>query len=262
MTERTWPKLLGIIAVLFLIASIAVPLIRSPEFTPVMRGHKLSENLGCFGCHGPGGTGGLAPAWNSETAPNYIDNEDEIAEWILDGIPARLANKKVENDGLLIAMPAYRDVISESELSDLIAYFKVIAEYQRPMPPRIKQGYQTARNFGCFSCHKIKGQFGIPNPKSFKGYIPPWDGADFADIARNDDEIREWILKGQPERLKNSQFAQKFLKEQVIRMPVFDGYLSVEQVDLIIEYIHWLRIEAGLEVATARTSVAIDSTRG
>ena len=77
--------------------------LRKPELTPELRGYALAEKLGCHGCHGPRGTGGVPnpragltqttgeiPAWDGGTAMMYVKDEDEIREWILDGRPWRL----------------------------------------------------------------------------------------------------------------------------------------------------------------------------
>ena len=44
---------------------------------------------------------------------------------------------------------------------------------------------------GCITCHGPEGRGLVKNPGSFKGYIPAWDSADYAELVRDDDEFRE-----------------------------------------------------------------------
>ena len=79
------------------------------------------------------------------------------------------------------------------------------------------------------------------NPGSFKGYIPPWDGPDYAELVADEAELREWILAGRPRRLQANQLARFFLDRQLIRMPAFRGQITEEQLRALETYIGWMR---------------------
>ncbi len=130
----------------------------------------------------------------------YVHDEREIAEWILDGAPKALrktASYQREQKERLVRMPAYRGLLSDDELRDLVAYWKAVAEWQMtPDDPKAAKGYEVAKASGCFSCHGPAGRGSPPNPGSFKGYIPAWDGADFEELVRDEAELEQWILDG------------------------------------------------------------------
>jgi mono/diheme cytochrome c family protein len=184
----------------------------------------------------------------------FVHNEQEIREWILDGIPERLAKKEAhrsssaaaettqeaETDSPTVDMPAFRGIISSDDLENLVAYFKAIAVFDR-IPEAAKPGYDVARRTGCFGCHGWGGRVGSVNPRSLKGYIPPWHGKDFAELVKNDAELREWILKGRIARFESNPVARFFTRRQVIRMPAYEDILQEEEIDELAAYIDWLQ---------------------
>lgn len=243
---------------------------RTPKLTPELRGYELAERLGCHGCHGPGGTGGVSnpqsreghiPAWDGGTAMMYIESEDEIREWILEGRPWRmvlrdslrarhapldtmpsgvaLLPRPSDPVALPVRMPAYRDVVDERELEDLVAYYKAVANYG-DMPAQARAGYRAARAHGCFGCHGPGGLIGVRNPRSFKGYIPPWHGSDFEELVRDDGELRAWILDGTIARLDGNRGARFFTRRQIVKMPAYRGVLPDSSVADVMAYIRWV----------------------
>lgn len=264
---RSSKRSLLLIVIPIVVAAVvlgALYYMRRPQPTPAMRGYALAGELGCFACHGPGGTGGvpnplsddkLIPAWDGGTAMMYVQSEDEIREWILFGHPKRLEEEEheehahhgdsLETDQLTpptlpVEMPAFEGLISERELEDLVAYFKSVAVFH-PLPPGAARGYQVAKEAGCFGCHGPGGRVGMKNPGSFKGYIPPWNGPDFGELVRNDDELRAWIRDGTIERFQEHPLARVFLERQVIRMPAYRDVLNDRDVEAIVTYINWIR---------------------
>jgi len=237
---------------LALVSLAVLAWMRSPRPTPELRGYALAIDLGCVGCHGPGGTGGVAnpgseeeevPAWDGGTAMMYVKNDEEIREWILDGVPARLREKH-EHEGhdphaLPFHMPAFRDHVSGDQLDDLVAYYKAVANF-RDLPPAARAGYKVAARSGCFGCHGPGGLVGGRNPSAFKGYIPPWRGGDFRDLVRSDDELRSWIEHGRIDRLESNRAARWFTRRQAIQMPAYGEALDDSSVSAIVDYIHWL----------------------
>lgn len=227
---------------------------RSREGNPLTRGRTLAERRGCFACHGAGGLqgisnsgakGDLVPAWDGGTAMMYVNGPEEIGEYIADGLPARKRADKAYAAELAkakIRMPAYRDVVSAKDLADLAAY--VVAVSGLGGPPEetpAEKGRDLSRAHGCFSCHGPDGAGLVPNPGSFKGYIPGWRGPDFDELVASDEELRAWILEGGIARLSESRLAREFLEAQKTQMPAYRGVLKDEEVAAIAAYIKWLR---------------------
>jgi len=251
----------GVAAILVVAVIAAVALVRhlrAPRLTPELRGHQLAQRLGCFACHGPGGTGGIPnpgsdeneiPAWDGGTAMMYVESEQEIQEWILGGAPRRLAQREGGRKGeegetdsaaaLPLRMPAYRDLVSGRDLDDLVAYYKAVADYGE-MPQDAREGYRAARRLGCFGCHGPGGLVGASNPRAFKGYIPPWRGGDFHELVRNEAELRAWIRDGSIPRLERSRAARFFTQREIIRMPAYRSVLAAGELDALVAYVDWV----------------------
>ncbi len=236
---------------------------------------------GCHGPRGTGGvrnpragvrqTTGEIPAWDGGTAMMSVKNEDEIREWILDGRPWRLVLRdslearaaRADSDTTSpfpepgrvelrprppatvtppVRMPAYRGVVDETQLEDLVAYYKAVAAFGDDvdtMPADARRGYAIAREAGCFGCHGPGGLIGVQNPRSFKGYIPPWRGPDFHDLVRDDDELRAWILDGGIDRVAENRVGRWFTTRQVVKMPAYRGVLADSSVADLMSYIRW-----------------------
>jgi mono/diheme cytochrome c family protein len=223
---------------------------RSRNIGPVQRGFAAAEQRGCFGCHGPGGLPGFegaaaiggVPALGGDSQVR-TPTEAEIREWILDGRPARMAGEAEasDEDDSLLRMPAFRSVLKARELDDIVAYVKAIGGVDLPAGGPVLEGHEAAARLGCFQCHGPGGRGDTPNPGSLKGYIPSWSGADFPELAADDDEVRAWILDASPRRLRDHPVARFFLERQVVRMPAYRGRITDAEVDSVIAYIRWLR---------------------
>jgi mono/diheme cytochrome c family protein len=229
---------------------------RTSNIGAVQRGWQVAHENGCFTCHGPGGLRGMAnpgyglgeiPAWSGGLITMYAENEQEIREWILDGITERVRRdpKQIElRRGMVVEMPAWRGLIRGRALDDLVAYVKAVSDFDRPQEQAAEEGRQVAMGYGCFNCHGPQGRGTMPNVRAFKGYIPGWDGADSVELARDDAEIREWILDGGTRRLAGNPVARWFLERQPIKMPAYRGHIEDHEVERLIQYIHWVRRHA------------------
>lgn len=250
---RRWRRAAAACALFGVLAAGMLWYLRSPHATPAMRGQRLAQRLGCFGCHGPSGTGGVPnpraaegeiPSWDGGAAMMYVMEEGEIREWILYGAPRRHSHKGHAAPGkvpALVSMPAYQGRLSESELSDLVTFWKAVAVFEKPESGPPAAGYEAASRLGCFGCHGPGGQGGSSNPGAFKRYIPPWDGDDYSELVKSEDELREWILDGGTERFKKNPVARYFLDRQVIKMPAYREVLNPGDLDALVAYITWLR---------------------
>ncbi len=226
---------------------------RTKNMSRVQRGYTVAQEKGCFTCHGPGGSRGMAnpghglgdvPAFSEDLVRMYAESEGEIREWIEDGMPRRLRRDPAQmslREGAAIRMPAWRDLISKEELADLVAFVKAVSDFERPQDDKAEEGRQIARRMGCFNCHGPQGRGSLPNVRAFKGYIPAWDGRDFPVLARDDQEIRLWILDGGTRRLWANPAVRWFLERQPIKMPAYRGHLTEAEVERLIDYIRWLR---------------------
>ncbi len=259
-------------AVLLLAAAAAIWWLRQPRPNEFMRGWETAQRTGCFGCHGSEGRNGAnnpgsdelrVPAWDGGMLFMYVENPGEIEEWILYGKPKRLwpegydprtgqaphqahDHESGEDHGL-VEMPAYLDVLDEQQVKDLAALVRFIGKYGlASIPPEAAAGRQVARELGCVGCHRLDGLLGLSNPGSLKGYIPPWRGADFEDLVRNEEELRDWILDGEIGRLIGNPLAQFFVNRQRIQMPAYRDVLQPGQLDSLVDYIQWLSSEPSL----------------
>lgn len=236
---------------------------RQPESTAALRGEAVAHRLGCFTCHGAEGRGGVAdpgsrsgtiPGWDGPTVGTLVANDQELREWITDGQPARLKNAAAPiRRAPLVPMPAYGSRIYRSELADLTTYFRAVSGFGAAMPEPAYEGRKVAERLGCFGCHGPAGTGGSPNPGSFKGHIPAWDGREFAELVKDEAELREWILDGYPQRLWVNPAARYFLQGQVIAMPAYRRLLSAEDQARLLAYFQWLRHQTGAETKTDDT---------
>lgn len=250
---RRLPTFLLLCVALALWAMVGWRSWRTSGISPVQRGFVVAAASGCFGCHGTGGLNGFedpdgklgtVPPFSREALRAHARNEREIREWILDGGPQRLRAETAahEAEPALLRMPAWRGVLSERQVDDVVAYVKAVSDYELPEDPAAELGRQTAERLACFGCHGPQGRGSMPNPGSFKGYIPAWDGADFVRLAADDAEIREWIVHGSPQRLQANPVARFFLRRQAVQMPAYGGRLDEAELASLVAYIRWLRV--------------------
>src|SRR5262245_33972485 len=125
---RQLGRLLVVLAVVGVAGYAALRWWRTRNLGAVQRGWAVANETGCFTCHGPGGLRGMpnpgyglgdVPPWAGGLVTMYADNEQELREWILDGIPKRLKNDPEQmklRQGMVVEMPAWRDVLSGREL--------------------------------------------------------------------------------------------------------------------------------------------------
>lgn len=102
----------------------------------VYEGRRIGLRLGCFGCHGPSGMGGVwnpgslknsIPPWTGEDFGELVRDTQELREWILEGRIKRLWRNPLARYFLerqIIQMPAYREHLSDEELEKLVTYIR------------------------------------------------------------------------------------------------------------------------------------------
>lgn len=214
--------------------------------TAVQRGHAVAVRSGCFGCHGPAGAdpipnpgskSGSVPKWTGGTWMMWNDSPEDVRGWILNGHPP---GRQPDKDAL-IAMPAFRDHLSDGEVDDLVAYVLAVSQFGWPQDQDVAAGRDLAVQYGCFGCHGPEGRGLIADPGSFKGYIPPWDSPDFEDLVHSRDEFGQWVQNGVSERFRKNPAANAFLDRQAIRMPAYGDRLTQAQLDQLYAYVMWVR---------------------
>ena len=124
----------------------------------------------------------------------------------------------------------------------LLAYVKGVA-YWDTIPDAARRRRGVAASLSCYGCHGPGGMIGAANLKSFKGYIPPWRGKDFAELVRDEDELRSWILDGEIARIASNPLGRFFTRRQIVQMPAYRGVVSGQDLDDIVAYIQWLSKE-------------------
>ena len=214
--------------------------------SPVAHGEQIAARMGCFSCHGPGGIAGIpnpgakggdVPSWGGGTWMMYNDKKEDVRAWILEGHPAGHEPEK----GALLQMPAFRSRLSAAETDALVAYVLAVSQFDTPADPVFAAGEETAARLGCTGCHGPEGRGLVANPGSFKGYIPPWEGGDYADLVRSEAEFRQWVQKGICDRLQANPAARRVLETQAIRMPAYGERVTESDLQALLAYVRWVR---------------------
>jgi mono/diheme cytochrome c family protein len=105
-----------------------------PTEGSVARGAEVSTKLGCEGCHGVAGAGGIhnprsftgaVPGWTGTDFDHLVSGESEFRQWVLEGRSDRwrrnwLASRFLDRANL--QMPAFAGAASDRDVSDLWAY--------------------------------------------------------------------------------------------------------------------------------------------
>ena len=251
-------RIAGVVLGLALAAGIATAVVTRPNLPPAERGRRLAERTGCFGCHGPGGMRGSSnPGRTDKTVPNFEDDvmmyaktPEEIHEWIHNGVTRKRAASitwRAERDHGALKMPAFKGRMSESDMDDLVAYVMAASGSPEPGDSLASRGLQRAETLGCVGCHGPGGRLARTNPRSLKGYLPSWDGADFPELVRDSTEFRQWVERGVSRRFEANPFASFFLRRAVLKMPAYDKHLESNDVPALWAYVTWLRSAASRE---------------
>jgi mono/diheme cytochrome c family protein len=235
-----------------------------PNLTPVERGRRIAERTGCFGCHGPEGIQGTAnPGRSENNVPSfkslmmYAKNEEEVREWIRDGVTAARAKSetwRANRKAGALRMPDFGDRLSSRQIDDLVTFVLAVSGDAAPEDSLALAGRERVTELGCTGCHGAGGRFARWNPHSLKGYIPPWDGADFPDLVKDRSEFEEWVENGNTKRFKSNPVAMHFIRGATLHMPGYKRFLKPGDLDALWAYVRWLRAPA-----SARTSAAPQS---
>ena len=236
-----------------------------PHLSAAERGRRLADHEGCFTCHGPAGTKGTPNLGRTDkTVPTfagdlmmYADDASDVRAWILDGsTPKKRASHswQEQREAGALRMPAFRGTLSASQLSDLVAYVMAVSDSPEPSDSLALAGRDRAKALGCTGCHGVGGRLAPHNPGSFKGYIPAWDGGDFAELVGNEQEFRQWVRHGVSDRFHANPAASFFLQRARLHMPAFDKHLADGDLTALWAYVGWLRSPAARPDSASVTS--------
>jgi len=236
-------------------AGTAWKIVTRPHLPRAEKGRRLAAGLGCFGCHGPEGQHGASnPGRAEETVPGfggalmmYARDPEEIREWIANGVrnsEAKSGTWKTQRDRGALVMPAFKERLSPREIDELVSFVMAAAGWPAPSDSAAARGLARAGELGCTGCHGPGGRFARPNRGSLKGYVPSWDGADFADVVHDRAEFGEWVERGVSRRFERNPVARWFLDRAVLRMPAYGRHLKPGDVDALWAYVRWLNSDA------------------
>ena len=223
-----------------------------PVLPPAERGRRLAEHLGCLGCHGangaegvgnPGRTDRTVPGWTGDLMM-YAKTAADVRAWILDGAPERKRASEQwrrQRDAGALVMPAYRGRITEREADDLVAFVMAVNGSPAPEDSLARVGLARANALGCTGCHGVGGRLARPNPGSFKGVVPSWDGYDFHELVKDRAEFVGWVEKGVSPRFAENPIASWFLSRADLRMPAYERHLQAGDREALWAYVQWLR---------------------
>ncbi|HYC22795.1 MAG TPA: c-type cytochrome [Candidatus Bathyarchaeia archaeon] len=118
-----------------------------------------------------------------------------------------------------LAYPRIRGIVLPLEASDAL------------------RGRDLAASLGCFSCHGAEGRGGVSNPGSSRETIPGFTGSTLMMYVHGDNEIREYILDGKPERLKQDADFLAQEKAQAIVMPAYRNHITRAQLESLVAFV-------------------------
>jgi mono/diheme cytochrome c family protein len=135
-------------------------------------------------------------------------------------------------------MPVWGEVISKTQVADLVAYIRAglppVADTQ-PVSIPAGQGAAVAGaalyvRYGCINCHGPNGLGGVPNPLSEDKAIPPLSGGDFRGEFNTNAKIAAMIRSG-----------SVIGRAPIVSMPHWGGILSDQQIAKLNAYLKTLK---------------------
>jgi mono/diheme cytochrome c family protein len=197
----------------------------------VAAGAHTFVQFGCVDCHGMQGRGGVDPAVPALQTVGRTLTVAQLTHIIDHGL-GESANPT------LPYMPVWGEVISKTQVSDLVAYIRAglppVADTQPVSVPE-GQGAAVAGaalyvRYGCINCHGPNGLGGVPNPLSPDKTIPVLSGQAFRHQFNTDAKIAAVIRSG-----------SVIGRAPIVSMPHWGGILSDQQIAELIAYLKTLK---------------------
>ena len=128
MSERDMDDLVA-----YVMAASGTP---EPDDSLATHGLERAEQLGCVGCHGPGGRlarpnpgslKGYVPSWDGADFPELVRDSTEFRQWVETGVSRRFKDDRLASYFLgraILKMPAYEQHLDPSDVPALWAYLR------------------------------------------------------------------------------------------------------------------------------------------
>jgi mono/diheme cytochrome c family protein len=193
-------------------------------------GHDFVQ-FACNQCHGFRGRGGISPS---------VPALSTVAKNLT---PAEL--RSIINHGLGESanptqpyMPVWGGVISQTQVSDLIAYLRAgLPAVPTAEPPQVPQkqgaaveGAALYQAYGCVNCHGPNGLGGVPNPQAPDKTIPSLSGQDFRKEFNTDAKIIAVIRSG-----------SVIGRAPIVSMPHWGGIIPDRRLRALVAYLETLK---------------------
>jgi mono/diheme cytochrome c family protein len=203
----------------------------NPSDPHVAMGAHLFVQFACSSCHGEQGKGDVSTDVPALTDIGKTLTVAQLTSIINHGLGESANPQKPY-------MPVWGPVISQSQVSDLVAYLQaglpeVVDATPVPVPrdqgPAVAGAALYVRD-GCINCHGPSGLGGVPNPLSEDKSIPPLSGQDFRSEFNTNAKIVEMIRSG-----------SVIGKAPITSMPHWGGILSDEDLADLVAYLKTLK---------------------
>jgi mono/diheme cytochrome c family protein len=210
------------------VAGAATPAAVDPH---VAAGAHDFVSFACAQCHGDRGRGGVSPDVPALTTVAKALTPDRLRTIIDHGLGASANPSKPY-------MPVWGEVVSSTQVSDLIAYLRAgLPAVPTAEPPATPQGQGQAVagaalyvRYGCINCHGPNGLGGVPNPQSPDKTIPPLSGADFRHQFNTDAKIADVIRSG-----------SVIGRAPIVSMPHWGGIIPSADIADLVAYLKTLK---------------------
>ena len=197
----------------------------------VAAGGHIFIQFACAQCHGLQGRGGVSPIVPALTTVGKALTPTRLRHIIDHG----LGESKNPTQPY---MPVWGQVISQQQVTDLIAYLRAgLPAIPTAEPPAIPQGQGAAVEgsvlyvrYGCINCHGPNGLGGVPNPQSPDKSIPPLSGKAFRQQFNTDQKIIAVIRSG-----------SVIGRAPIVSMPHWGGIIPQDQLRALVAYLKTLR---------------------
>jgi mono/diheme cytochrome c family protein len=213
-------------------AAAAAPAQGGSQVDPaVAAGAHTFVQFACAQCHGERGRGGVSPEVPALSSVGHTLTVAELTHIIDHGLGESANPTKPY-------MPVWGAVISQTQVSDLVAYIRAglpaVADTQ-PVAIPAGQGPAVAGaalyvRYGCINCHGPNGLGGVPNPLSPDKSIPPLSGGDFRTEFNSDAKIAAVIRSG-----------SVIGRAPIVSMPHWGGVIPPRDVQALISYLKTLK---------------------
>jgi mono/diheme cytochrome c family protein len=197
----------------------------------VAAGGHIFVQFACAQCHGEQGKGGVSPDVPALTTVAKTLGPARLRSIIDHGLGESANPTKPY-------MPVWGEVISQTQVNDLIAYLGAgLPKVPTAEPQAIPQGQGAAVagaalyvRYGCINCHGPNGLGGVPNPQSPDKSIPPLSGQDFRQEFNTDKKILDVIRSG-----------SVLGRAPIVSMPHWGGIIPNQDLLALVAYLKTLK---------------------